>query len=133
MLKLLIFSIIISISFSACQSKSSYEPIIEPSWITNPQKNGKIGAVGTALPHFKGKTFQRHLAVSRGLDELALQKGVNIQSQTTRKEGRYGASTSSQAEVYSVQDTTSKEINAHIEAVWTNPRTQEIYIWLLAD
>ncbi len=119
--------------FSACSSKSDTYPSKQPLWINSPQKKGNIGAVGSAMPHFKGKASQRKLAISRALDELAQQQGVDIKNSIIRQEGRSNQQTHSSSEIYSIQNSSHKEIKAHIEAIWVDPRTQEVYIWLLSD
>lgn len=129
------------ISFNACKAPHKSTEVKDPTvlkssmpkWILSPSQNGKVGAVGSALPHFKGKTAQRRLAISRALDELAQQSGVNVKSTILRKEKRDGAITNSSAEVFSIQNSANKSIKAHIQEIWTNPKTEEIYVWLLAD
>ena len=133
MYKLFFISLIVSLSFSACQSKYKSIPINKPTWINSPQKEGKVGAIGSAMPHFKGKTAQRKLAISRALDELAQQSGVQVQSSIIRNEKRSGKQTQSSAEVFTIQNSANETIHAHIEKTWTNPRTKEVYVWLVAD
>ena len=133
MLKSLILSILISTLFSACQNRALPKPIQMPKWINQPYANGHIGAVGSAKPHFKGVSAQRKLAIARALDELSQQSGVKIQSEILTKQSRKGIRSNSSIESYSVQNSSGKVVKAHIEQVWTNPKTKEIYIWLLAD
>jgi hypothetical protein len=134
-MKSIFLVILIIFSFSACLDKKTVvkKEIPPPVWISKPYMNGKIGAVGSAYPHFKGKTFQRRLAISRGLDELAQQSGVNIKSTIKTSQERQGSSTKTGAQIYTVQNSANETIKAHIEAVWTDKRTQELYIWLLQD
>ena len=129
--------LLISFFFIACQNTSSPEVSTalsnEPAWIYQPCMDGKIGAIGSAMPHFKGKAAQRRLAISRGLDELSQQSGVNIQSTIKRNEKRSGDITNSSAEVFTIQNSANETIKAHIEDIWVEPRTKEIFIWLVAD
>ncbi len=128
-----IISFFILFFLSACQSKQTPLPVQEPQWINAPMKEGKIGAVGSAKVHFKGKTAQRKLAISRALDELAQQSGVSVKSAIVTQERRQGQQTKASVDLYSVQNTANETIKAHIQAVWVNPKTDEIFVWLLAD
>ncbi len=126
--------LLIPLLFTACQNKPYLEPPIqEPGWIVQPSLDGKIGAVGSAQEHFKGKVAQRRLAVSRALDELAQQSGVQVQNTIKRNERRDGMHTNSSAEFYTLQNSSNETVRAHIEETWTNPKTKEIYVWLVAD
>jgi hypothetical protein len=120
--------------FCGCSTKQTSTPeVLQPAWINKPSLNGKIGAVGSSRPQFKGKTVQRRVAVSRALDELAQQSGVRVDSIVMRDEKSSGSSASSSTQVHSIQEAAGLTINAHIEEVWTNPTTKEIFVWLVAD
>ena len=128
-----IITLFILLFLTACQNKQTPIPVHKPQWISSPMKEGKVGAVGSAKVHFKGKTAQRKLAVSRALDELAQQSGVSVKSAIVTQERRQGQRTKASVELYSVQNSANETIKAHIEAVWVNPKTDEIFVWLLAD
>ncbi len=134
MYRVLLFILLIPVIFTACQNRS-IKPILieEPAWVLQPSLEGKVGAVGSAKEHFKGKSAQRRLAISRALDELAQQSGVQVESTIKRNERREGIQTSSSAEIYTVQNSSNETIQAHIQEVWTHPVTKEIYVWLVAD
>jgi len=134
MYRLLFFILLIPALFTACQ-KRDIKPIIveEPTWVLQPSIDGKIGAVGSAREHFKGKTAQRRLAISRALDELSQQSGVTVHSTIKRSEKRNGMQINSSAELYTIQNSSNETIKAHIQEVWTHPVTKEIYVWLVAD
>ena len=104
-----------------------------PEWVSHPYKNGKIGAVGSAQIHFKGVAEQRRLAISRALDELAQQQGVEVSSQIARQDARNGMFVSSKSKIYSFQKNSGEVVHAHIEAVWKNPRTGELFIWMVKE
>jgi len=112
---------------------SSKVPIVEPAWLYKPSLNGKTGAVGSSKPQFKGKTVQRRVAISRALDELAQQSGVEVGNIIMRNEKSTATGAISSTEVTSTQKTSGIMINAHIEEIWTDPRTKEMHIWLVAD
>jgi len=133
MYKLLLSTFLLLLLLSGCNTQKDLPPVQKPNWIDYPSSDLLIGAVGSAMPHFQGKTAQRRLAISRAIDELAQQSGVQVQSTIIRKESREGSLTQASAEVYTIQNSEDKTIQAHIEAVWTHPRTQEIYVWLLEN
>lgn len=133
MYKLLLSAFLLLLLLTGCSTQKDLPPVQKPNWIDYPSSDLLIGAVGSAMPHFKGKTAQRRLAISRAIDELAQQSGVKVQSTILRKESREGSLTQASAEVYTIQNSENKTIQAHIEAVWTHPRTQEIYVWLLEN
>ena len=107
--------------------------MIAPDWIAHPSLDGKSGAVGSAMPHFEGKSAQRRLAISRALDELAQQSGVQVESIILRSEKRHGADASSSTQVNTVQRSAGITVQAHIEEVWVHARSKEMYVWLVAD
>lgn len=104
-----------------------------PAWINNPHLQGMTGAVGSAKIHFDGSAAQRKLAISRALDELAQQQGVVVTSQVLRQDSREGELTSSKADIYSFQKNSGETVHAHIEAVWQDPETEELFIWMIKE
>jgi uncharacterized protein YcfL len=133
MYKLFLSVFLLLFLLDGCSTQKELPPVKKPNWIDYPSSDQLIGAVGSAMPHFKGKTAQRRLAISRAIDELAQQSGVQVQSTILRKESREGSQIQASAEVYTIQNSENKTIHAHIEAVWTHPRTEEIYVWLLEN
>jgi len=131
--KLLLSTFLLLLVLSGCSTQKELPPVKKPNWIDYPSSDQLIGAVGSAMPHFKGKTAQRRLAISRAIDELAQQGGVQVQSTILRKESREGSLTQTSAEIYTIQNSADQTVHAHIEAVWTHPRTEEIYVWLLEN
>lgn len=131
MFKALATSFIVLFCFTGCAKPHPVKP--PPKWISNPYQNGKIGAVGSAKIHFKGDAEQRRLAISRALDELAHQQGVEVTSQILRKEKSDAFAASSESEVYSFQKNSGEVIHAHIEAVWKDPRNGELFIWMIKE
>ena len=129
------FSLFFILFISLGCSSHSNKPIlvIEPAWLYKPNLNGKTGAVGSSKPHFKGTTLQRRVAISRALDELAMQSGVKVGNIIMRKERSSALGGSSSTTVHSTQTSAGVLINAHIEEIWVNPRNKEMHIWLVAD
>jgi hypothetical protein len=127
-LLLLVFVLIIS----AC---SAPKPVINtrPSWINSPYIDNETAAVGSAHIHYHGKSAQRKLAISRALDELALQQGVKVVTQTVRHDQKSGANVSAKSDIYSYQTSDNKTVHAHIKEIWSDPRTDELFIWMVVD
>ena len=125
--------IILFFLISGCSSNNITMSSPQPAWLHKPNLHGKTGAVGSSRPQFKGKTVQRRVATSRALDELAQQSGVEVGNIIIRKEERSTAGARFSTEVQSTQRAAGVTINAHIQEVWTDPKTKEMYIWLVAD
>ena len=107
----------------------------KPAWVLNPNQGGKVGAVGVA-----GKTYdqrlstQRKLAITRALDELAMQQGVEVSLSMTKQEHLSNNKASTSMDVDSRYKTSNDSaITAHIEAIWKDPYTNELYVWLVLD
>ena len=127
----------ISIIFVGCNQsspkiKNSYS---KPAWILNPNLDGKIGAVGVAGRTYDGKiSTQRRLAIQRALDELAMQQGVKVKLSMTKREIEANGSVSTSSDTISNYKTTNNSaITAHIEDIWEDKITGELYIWLVLD
>ncbi len=133
----LCLSALLLLGIAGCKESgvsSSYEQK-KPAWVLNPNIGGKKGAVGVA-----GRTYdqrfssQRKLAIERALDELALQLGVRVELSMTKEEHlRNNTASTSVDEKSSYKTTSSSAITAHIEDVWQDPLTGELYIWLVRD
>ena len=126
----LFFTLFISLG---CSKTTAPVKTVEPTWLYKPNLHGKTGAVGSSKPQFKGTTVQRRVAVSRALDELALQSGVEVGNIIMRKEKSTATGGSSSTTVQSTQKTSGSLINAHIEEIWVDPRNKEMHVWLIAD
>ncbi len=120
---------------SGCGETPKPQKGAKPAWILNPNFNGKRGAVGVA-----GKTYdqrvstQRKLAISRALDELALQQGVKVELSMKKEEHlKNEHSSTSMDSTSSYKTTGGSAITAHIEDIWQDPYTGELYVWLVLD
>ncbi len=124
------------ICFNGCNGSSpKAESSSKPRWILNPNIDGKTGAVGVA-----GRTYdqristQRKLAIQRALDELAMQQGVKVKLKMTKEEIESNGNVSTTSDTKSSYETTNNSaITAHIEDIWQDNITGEIYIWLVLD
>ncbi len=132
-MKLFVVSIaFLLLVFSGCsqpEPKSKYE---RPSWVMKPNQDGKIGAVGSAYIHHRGVSHQRRLAITRALDELSLQRGVDVSMSMAKEEQVTNDRVSTDLNVKSSY-TANTKITAHIEEVWQDPMSQEYFVWLVLD
>lgn len=126
-----LFSIII---LTGCAGRTSYSsskyPL--PDWVLNPSVNGVIGGVGYCPAHVKGIAGQRELAVTRAVEDIARQKGVDIESSVVIISN---SSNKSKVAVTNINSNsnhkTKNHINAYIKEIWVHPVTKEMYIYML--
>lgn len=128
-----ILFLLLMLVFSGCNQPQPASQTTKPLWITNPNQSGKIGAVGVANIHYKGFTYQRKLAISRALDEMALQQGVEVVLDMKKSEKVANDRLSSDMKVKSSYETQKKDVKAHIKATWQDPISQEFYVWLVIN
>ncbi len=122
--------------FTGCKETSApvkVEISQAPAWITNPNLGGVRGSVGSSGPHFKGPSYQRSLAVSRALDELAMQMGVQVSVVALREEIAHGDNLNTKSELQTQQKVNNSNVTAHIEATYTDPRTEELFVWMILN
>ncbi len=131
-MKLFLASIAFLVFLTGCTQPEVESKYDRPSWIMKPNQNGKIGAVGSAYIHHRGVSHQRRLAITRALDELSLQRGVNVSMSMSKQENVTNDRTRTSLDTRS-DYSTSNEITAHIEEVWQDPMSQEYFIWLVLD
>ena len=120
--------------FVGCNSQPT--PITvpkQPSWVLDPMQNGKTGAVGIAGRTYDQKvSTQRKLAITRALDELTLQKGVEVNLNMSKRELVQNERSSSKLDTKTTYKA-SATVTAHIEALYKDNYTGEIYVWMVLD
>jgi len=135
MKKLLSFLLLTLILFVGCQKQPTpqFSSMHQPSWVLHPNQDGKIGAVGIAGVTYDQKpSSQRNLAITRALDELSLQKGVKVKLQLDKQETLSHNKSNTQVNEKS-NYTSSTNVTAHIEKVWRDKLSNELYIWMVID
>ena len=127
--------IFVLVMFAGCASQpapSSYV-VQEPSWVMNPNQDGKIGAIGVAAKTYDQKlSTQRKLAITRALDELTLQQGVRVEMNMDKREVLSNDRSTVNVDAKSTYSAAST-VTAHIEDVWKNKISDELYIWMVMD
>ncbi|MEA2091412.1 MAG: hypothetical protein U9O83_03480 [Campylobacterota bacterium] len=133
MRKLLSSLILLLLVLAGCASQPAPRTSEAPSWILNPNQDGKIGAVGSSMRTYDQKTStQRKLAISRALDELSLQKGVKVEMSLTKQESYKNGRGNTQMDTGASYQTKST-ITAHIENIYEDKISGELFIWMVMD
>jgi len=133
MLKLFSSLLVILFIFAGCNSQPAPKTTTVPSWILNPNQDGKNGAVGSSMRTYDQKTStQRKLAITRALDELSLQQGVKVEMSLKKQENYKNGSGNTQMNVDASYKANSK-ITAHIEEVYQDKISGELFIWMVMD
>jgi len=103
-----------------------------PKWLYDPYiENDSIAAVGCAKSHFKGVAAQKKLAISRAIDEIAIQYKVKVENVTLRKKSSYnGMKGSSSTQSSSLHLVDNIEIQTKTKDIYTKPNG-EICAWVI--
>jgi hypothetical protein len=109
------------------------KPISKPSWIMNSSVSGKVTGIGVCGMHVNGVNAQRSLAIKRAIDEIAMQLGVKVNNVALvgTKSGAGGGGGS--VESYSFQTVEGQVVKAIIKETWKDPKTEEIYVWMVTE
>lgn len=129
MKKNLLLSIIISAFLVSCFSSGGLGG--KPSWVDRPSVSGKIAGIGICGTHVNGKNAQRNLAIKRAIDEIAAQLGVTVNNVSLVSTTGTSSGASTSVESYSLQSVDGKVVTAVIKGTWKDPKTKEIYIWMV--
>lgn len=122
--------------FVACTPAPNTAPSgigMKPKWIMNPNIDGKRGAVGIAGQTYDQKpSTQRKLAISRALDELSLENGVQVTVSMKKRDnfanGRAFLNMKTEGTYRS-----KTMLNAHIEDVWEDKMSGQLYVWMVLN
>ncbi|WP_032496437.1 LPP20 family lipoprotein [Hydrogenivirga sp. 128-5-R1-1] len=118
--------------------KTKY-PIVDglPVWVSNPNYGGVLGGVGIArkIPG-KGYAEQKRLAKQIALADLAKQIELIVKTELTKVEVNVDMSTlqyyKKRFSSYSEQEVRAMLIrNAVIEDEWVDPKTGDLYVWVV--
>ncbi|MDH3975494.1 MAG: hypothetical protein OEV42_14550 [Deltaproteobacteria bacterium] len=133
--------IIILLLLSACaatEEKKAPPPpakikVNAPDWILHYKNDRKICGIGISKPHIKGLPYQRLLAISRGIDEIARQLGVTVETKLETYMTGTSESVSTGLSSYSVQTSNGRTVEAEIEKAWINEETEEFFVLMCMD
>lgn len=131
----LLFIIVISGCAGVSNNKAvDNNSVIMPEWIVNPSKNGVIGGVGYCPAHVDGISGQRELASKRALEEIARQKGVDVDTVMIVSSSASNQTKYQDTKVDTVSTFKSnKNVKAYIKEVWIHPVTKVMYVYMIAE
>ena len=133
-MKLFLYSFIIILSFSGCISpQPETTKCTDKPWILNPNLNGNIGAVGSAMRTYDQKTSsQRKLAITRALDELSLQQGVKVNLNMSKRDVVANERSHTTVDTRSNYEASTK-VTAHIQEACRDNSSGEFFVWMVMD
>ena len=129
MKKNLLVSIVISLFLISCVSVPRGGG--KPSWVNSPSVSGKVAGIGICGTHVNGKNAQRNLSIKRAIDEIAAQLGVTVNNVSLVGTVGTSSGASTSVESYSLQSVDGKVVTAVIKGTWQDPKTSELYIWMV--
>jgi PBP1b-binding outer membrane lipoprotein LpoB len=102
-----------------------------PDWISNPNFiQGKRSAVGFSGVHYKGKSEQKKLAISRAIDEIAMQKKTIVSNQTIRESSKGKLQTS---KTQSLQSTNNISLSTKIVEEYYDVKNNKLYVLVVEE
>ncbi len=103
----------------------------QPSWVNSPSVSGKVAGIGICGTHVNGKNAQRNLSIKRAIDEIAAQLGVTVNNISLVGTVGTSSGVSTSVETYSLQSVDGRVVTAVIKETWQDPKTNELYIWMV--
>ncbi len=120
--------------FTGCVNTFSNNKIVtkqEPQWLIDPYvSNDKIAAVGCAKEHINGVEAQKKLAISRAIDQIAIQYKVTVENIAYRQKTMQGINSSSKSQSSSLQTVDSVSVGTKTKAIYTK-RNGDICAWVV--
>lgn len=117
--------------FGCGPDKAINSEIERPHWFHNPNDGGKMGGVGISGIHIRGLQAQRELAIERAINEIARQMGVKVSNFSKSVSVGNKDMVRTGRETYSIQTVNGTSVEAVIEELWTDPETNEFYVWMV--
>ena len=134
MRRYLALSIISIILLSGCgEPQPTQVKCVNRPWQMNPNDHGKIGAVGSSMRTYSGRTNdQRKNAITRALDELSLQQGVKVELNIDKRDKVVNDKATTSIDTKANYKTNNK-VTAHIEDACRDNSSGEFFVWMLLD
>jgi len=105
----------------------------KPKWLKDPYyQNDKIAAVGCSPIHFNGEQAQKKLAISRAIDQIAVQKKVTVNNVTLRRKSSSNGSAynSRSTSSTSLQSVDNLSMSTKVKAIYTK-KDGEMCAWVI--
>ena len=130
---ILIVNVICLLTLSSCLVNIPNKIDKKPEWIYHYHIEGKICGMGFSLPHIKGFAYQQATAIARAIDQIAMQKGVKVNTSLEHFLSGTKNFTSSGLSTYSVQTTDNQCIKAIVKDTWLDPQSKTLYVWMFSE
>ena len=105
----------------------------QPSWVLNYHIPGKVCAVGTSQAHINGFAYQQATAISRAIQQIAMQKGIKVDTTVESYLKGTKDNACSHLSVYTVQSTQGQKVVATVRDTWLDKQNQVLYVWMVSD
>ena len=122
---------------TACAQNSIEKPQNKkalPNWILDPQSgsNGKLAGSGCSKIHYKGIEAQKKLAISRAIEQIAIQKKVKINTSTYRNKLNQNGVLSSTSKNSSLQEVEDLNISSMVKEIYLK-ENGDICAWVIEN
>jgi LPP20 lipoprotein len=113
---------------------SNDKPAGAPSWVLNPEKAGYVSVVGSAPKQdWGGHAAQYRVAEMKARQEMAQMVRVRVENTsqfaTEERAGKVSRSSDLETRLQSSVDLSLQ--SARVAEEWTDPKSGELYIWLV--
>jgi len=105
----------------------------KPKWASHYDGGNKTCGLGIARPHIRGIAYQRIVAISRAIDEIARQQGVSVDTELESLMIGNQNGTISSLSTYSVQTSTGNKVEAKIIDTYMDDRSDDFYVLMCED
>ncbi|MGB5964284.1 MAG: hypothetical protein WBF77_03400 [Sulfurimonadaceae bacterium] len=127
-------TLFVSLVFAAC---SATEPAVDnrtqPTWVLDPNLSGAVGAVGQCGTHYDGRSMQRKVAITRAIDELAMQGDVTVDSEIYVSTEVLGSQVKNRSKSKTYVSAKGVPVHAFIEEMWFDKKSEVLYVWMIKD
>jgi hypothetical protein len=104
-----------------------------PKWVFYYDGGKKTCGVGISRPHIRGVAYQRVVAISRAIDEIARQQGVTVNTELASLMSGSQNGATSRLSTYSVQTSTGKTVEAKIIDTYMDEKSDDFYVLMCDD
>jgi len=128
-----ILALLVSLMFVACSAQPTASANSRPSWILDPNQAGTVGAVGQCGTHFNGKSMQRKVAITRAIEELAMQGDVTVDSEMSISTEVSGQHVNNRSKSKTYISANGVSVNAYIEEIYYDKKSTILYVWMIKN
>ena len=92
-----------------------------------------MGAVGQCGTHYNGKSMQRKVAITRAIEELAMQGDITVASEMSVSTEVSGNQVHNRSKSKTYVSAQGVPVRAFIEEVWFDEKSEVLYVWMIRD